>query len=37
MTTAKPRRRWYQISLRTLLLLVTIVSAGFAWLGYKVR
>jgi hypothetical protein len=34
---AKPKRRWYQTSLRTLLLLVTVASAGFGWLGYKVR
>lgn len=36
-TSSRPRRRWYQISLRTLLLLVTLASAGFGWLGYKVR
>src|SRR5262245_3156502 len=33
----KPHRRWYQISLRMLLLLVTMASAGFGWLGVKVR
>jgi hypothetical protein len=31
----KPRR--FRFSLRALLLLVTIASAGFGWLGYKVR
>jgi len=33
----KPKRRWFRFSLRTLLLLVTIASAGFGWLGVKVR
>ena len=34
---AKPRRRWYQYSLRTLLIVVTIIGCGFGWLGAKVR
>jgi hypothetical protein len=35
--TPKSARRWFQISLRTLLLLVTLVSAAFGWLGFKFR
>src|SRR5437762_7027635 len=35
--TPKPRRPWFQFGLRTLLLMVTIASAGFGWLGVKVR
>ena len=33
----KPRRRWYQFTLRTLLVVVTLAGCGFAWLGIKVR
>jgi hypothetical protein len=33
----KPKRRWFRFSLRTLLVFVTIASAGFGWLGMKVR
>jgi hypothetical protein len=33
----KPERRWFHYSLRTLLLFVAIASAGFGWLGMKVR
>src|SRR5689334_22834012 len=33
----KPKRRWFRYSLRTLLVFVTLASAGFGWLGYKVR
>lgn len=33
----RPKRHPFQISLRTLLLLVTLASAGFGWLGHKVR
>jgi hypothetical protein len=33
----KPKRRWFSYSLRTLLVFVTIASAGFGWLGYKMR
>src|SRR5262245_15433970 len=32
-----PKRRWSRFSLRTLLVLVSIASAGFGWLGVKVR
>src|SRR5262245_4289125 len=35
--TASPHRRWFRFSLRTLLVLVAMSSAGFGWLGYKVR
>jgi hypothetical protein len=34
---AKPHRRWFRFSLRTLLVLATIASAGFGWLGLKMR
>jgi hypothetical protein len=33
----KPRRRWFQISLRTLMLLVVVASLPFAWGSYKIR
>jgi len=33
----KSRRRWYQYSLRTLLIVVTLAGCGFAWLGIRVR
>ena len=33
----KPRRRWYQYGLRTLLTVVTVAGCGFGWLGIKVR
>jgi hypothetical protein len=31
------QRRWFRFSLRTLLVFVTIASAGFGWFGMKVR
>jgi hypothetical protein len=34
---AKPKRRWFRFSVRTLLILVAIVSVGFGWLGHKMR
>lgn len=34
-TIKKPRRRWFQVSLRTFLMLIAIASVGFGWLGYK--
>ena len=44
MTTAapnaalpKPRRRWYQFTLRTLLIAVTVAGCGLGWLGFKIR
>jgi hypothetical protein len=33
----KLKPRWFQISLRTLLLLVTLAAATFGWLGLKLR
>lgn len=33
----KPRRRWYQYRLRTLLVAVTLVGCGMGWLGFKIR
>jgi len=36
-TEPKSRRRWYQYSLRTLLIFVTLAGCGFGWLGIKVR
>ena len=35
-TTAKPRRRWLQFSLRTLLVLMLVCGAGFGWLAHQV-
>src|SRR5689334_1596708 len=33
-----PRKsRWYQFSLRTLLVVVFLVAGGAAWYGYRVR
>lgn len=37
MSEEKPRRRRFRFSVRTLLLLMTLVSIPFCWLGYKVR
>jgi hypothetical protein len=34
---AKLHRRWFRFSLRTLLVFVTIASAGFGWIGMQVR
>jgi hypothetical protein len=34
-TTPKPRRRWLQFSLRTLLLLVLFVGSGMGWFVHK--
>ena len=34
---AKPRRRWYQFGLRTLLIGVTLAGCGLGWLGIKIR
>jgi hypothetical protein len=30
---SKPKRRWYQFSLRTMFVLVFVVSAPLAWVG----
>jgi hypothetical protein len=36
-TAPKPRRRWLQFSLRTLLVLTLVVSLPLGWLGAKVK
>src|SRR5690349_19031409 len=33
----KPKRRWYQFSLRTLFVLVGLVSILMAWVGYSLN
>ena len=33
----KPKRRWYQFSLRTLMLLVLAVGMVFGWIGIRMR
>ena len=33
MTTPKPKRRWFQYSLRTLLVLMLLVGVGMSWVG----
>ena len=35
-TAASPKRRWYQYSLRTLLIFMTIAGCGLAWVGMVV-
>jgi hypothetical protein len=37
MTGSKPKRRWYQFSLRTLLVLVLLASIGLSWLAVKME
>ena len=34
-TTSKPRRRWYQCSLRTLLVLMLLACIGMGWIAMK--
>jgi hypothetical protein len=36
-TTPKPRRRWLQFSLRTLMVLMLVFGAGFGWFARKVQ
>ena len=36
-TTPKPRRRWLQFSLRTLLVLMLVFGCGFGWFAHKVQ
>ena len=37
MNEPKPKhRRWYQFSLRTLLLFVSVCAVPFAWVGWKI-
>ena len=33
--TAKPRRRWLRFSLRTLLIVVTVLSVPLGWVGWR--
>ena len=35
--TPKPRRRWYQFSLRTLLIVVTLSAVPLGWFAWKVE
>ena len=37
MTTTKPRRRWFQFSFRTLLVLMLLVCIGLGSIAWKVR
>lgn len=37
MITSGPRRRWSQLSLRTVLLIVALVSVPLAWFGSRLR
>ncbi len=36
-TTPKPRRRWLQFSLRTLMVLMLVFGCGFGWAGVKLK
>ena len=36
-TTPKPRRRWLQFSLRTLLVLMLVFGCGFGWFAHEVQ
>ena len=33
----KPKRRWYQFSLRTLLVVMLVSCIGFAWIGSRMK
>ena len=33
----KPKRRWYQFSLKSLLLAVVVMAAALSWYGYRLR
>jgi hypothetical protein len=35
--TLKPRRRWLQFSLRTMMVLMLVFGAGLGWLAHEVR
>jgi hypothetical protein len=32
---AKPRRRWFRFSLRTLLIVVTVLAIPLGWVGWR--
>jgi hypothetical protein len=32
---AKPRRHWFRFSLRTLLIVVTVLAIPLGWVGWK--
>jgi len=36
-TPPKRKRRWYQFSLRTLLIEIVVLAVGFGWLGRNVE
>jgi hypothetical protein len=35
--SAKPKRRWFQFSIKTLLLTIVIMAAALSWYGYRLR
>jgi hypothetical protein len=35
MITLKPRRRWYQFSLRAFLIAITLLAPVFGWIGHS--
>ena len=37
MTETKPKRRWFRFSLRTLLIVVTIIGIVLAWRAHELR
>ena len=37
MTTAKPKLRWFQFSLRTLLVIVTLCAVLCSWLAVRMQ
>ncbi len=36
-TAARPRRRWFQYSLRTLMLAMVLSSIGMSWLALRMQ
>src|SRR5262249_13083052 len=35
MTDAKPKRRWFRFSLRTLFMVLLLISLPLGWLGFQ--